>query len=74
MDLSAAAGGLSGSLIDAINVKVRDGQVGNQPFCAAIGVDLAGKRSVLGERPGRRRGISQVLGGGAGRFEEPRSA
>ena len=29
-------------------VKVRDGQVGNQPFYAAIGVDLAGRRDVLG--------------------------
>jgi transposase-like protein len=34
--------------IDAIYVKVRDGQVGNQPFYVAIGVDLAGRRDVLG--------------------------
>ena len=34
--------------IDAIYVKVRDGQVGNQPFYAAIGVDLEGRRDVLG--------------------------
>jgi putative transposase len=34
--------------IDAIVVKVRDGQVGNQPFYAAIGVDLSGRRDVLG--------------------------
>jgi putative transposase len=34
--------------VDAIYVKVRDGQVGNQPFYAAIGVDLAGHRDVLG--------------------------
>ena len=34
--------------IDALYVKVRDGQVGNQPFYAAIGVDLAGHRDVLG--------------------------
>ena len=34
--------------IDAIMVKVRDGQVGNQPFYAAIGVDLHGHRDVLG--------------------------
>ena len=38
----------SAIFIDAIYVKVRDGQVGNQPFYAAIGVDLAGKRDVLG--------------------------
>lgn len=34
--------------IDAIYVKVRDGQVANRPFYAAIGVDLAGRRDVLG--------------------------
>ena len=34
--------------IDAIYVKVRDGQVGNQPLYAAIGVDLEGHRDVLG--------------------------
>ena len=34
--------------IDAIYVKVRDGQVGNRPFYAAIGVDLNGRRGVLG--------------------------
>jgi transposase-like protein len=34
--------------IDAIYVKVRDGQVANRPFYAAIGVDLAGHKDVLG--------------------------
>jgi putative transposase len=34
--------------IDAIVVKVREGQVGNRPFYAVIGVDLAGHRDVLG--------------------------
>lgn len=34
--------------VDAIHVKVRDGQVSNRPFYAAIGVDLAGRRDVLG--------------------------
>lgn len=34
--------------IDAVYVKVRDGQVTNQPFYAAIGVDLAGHKDVLG--------------------------
>jgi putative transposase len=34
--------------VDAIYVKVRDGQVGNRPFYAAIGVDLDGRRDVLG--------------------------
>jgi transposase-like protein len=34
--------------IDAIAVKVRDGQVANRPFSAAIGVTLAGERDILG--------------------------
>ena len=34
--------------IDAIVVKVRDGQVANRPFYAAIGVSLAGERDILG--------------------------
>ncbi len=34
--------------IDAIVVKVRDGQVANRPFYAAIGVSLAGERNILG--------------------------
>ena len=37
--------------IDAIsdmNVKVRDGQVRNRPIYAAIGVDLAGHKDILG--------------------------
>lgn len=34
--------------VDAIHVKVRDGQVSNRPFYAAIGVDLQGRRDVLG--------------------------
>ncbi len=44
--------------IDAIYVKVRDGQVGNQPFYAAIGVDLAGHRDVLGLWAGKGGGES----------------
>ncbi|GAB7007786.1 hypothetical protein JCM18899A_52620 [Nocardioides sp. AN3] len=34
--------------IDAIYVKVRDGQVANRPFYAATGVDLAGHKDMLG--------------------------
>jgi transposase-like protein len=34
--------------VDAVHVKVRDGQVANRPFYAAIGVDLHGRRDVLG--------------------------
>jgi transposase-like protein len=34
--------------IDAIVVKVRDGQVANRPVYAAVGVTLAGEKDVLG--------------------------
>ncbi|MFJ1543423.1 IS256 family transposase, partial [Micromonospora chalcea] len=34
--------------IDAIVVKVRDGQVANRPFYAAIGVTLDGEKNILG--------------------------
>jgi transposase-like protein len=34
--------------IDAVVVKVRDGQVANRPFYAAIGVSLDGERDILG--------------------------
>src|SRR4051794_1835973 len=44
--------------IDAIYVKVRDGQVGNRPFYAAIGVDLQGRRDVLGLWAGNGAGES----------------
>jgi transposase-like protein len=35
-------------LIDAINVKIRDGQVANRPIYVAMGVNLEGQREVLG--------------------------
>ena len=34
--------------IDAIVVKIRDGQVANRPIYAAIGVTLAGEKDVSG--------------------------
>ena len=37
--------------IDAVMVKVRDGQVRNKPIYAAIGVDLAGTRTSWGCGP-----------------------
>ncbi|WP_442933832.1 transposase [Micromonospora sp. CPCC 205556] len=37
--------------IDAIVVKVRDGQVANRPFYAAIGVTLDGEKDILGGGP-----------------------
>ena len=44
--------------IDAIVVKVRDGQVRNQPYYAAIGVDLEGHKDILGIWPGTGDGES----------------
>lgn len=35
-------------LIDALVVKVRDGQVANRPVYVAVGIDLDGRRDVLG--------------------------
>jgi putative transposase len=35
-------------LIDAINVKIRDGQVANRPVYVAMGVNMDGQRDVLG--------------------------
>src|SRR5215510_4148062 len=34
--------------VDAVTVKVRDGQVANRPIYAAIGVTLAGEKDILG--------------------------
>jgi transposase-like protein len=44
--------------IDAIMVKVRDGQVGNRPIYAAIGVDLEGHKDILGMWAGQGAGES----------------
>ena len=44
--------------IDALHVKIRDGQVGPRPVYAAIGVDLAGHRDVLGMWAGEGDGES----------------
>jgi transposase-like protein len=40
--------GIVAIFIDAIVVKVRDGQVANRPIYAAIGVSLAGEKDILG--------------------------
>ena len=34
--------------IDAINVKIREGQVANRPIYLALGVTVDGERDVLG--------------------------
>lgn len=44
--------------IDAIVIKVRDGQVRNQPFYAAIGVDFEGHKDIVGIWPGQGDGES----------------
>ena len=44
--------------IHALHVKIRDGQVGPRSVCAAIGVDLAGHRDLLGMWAGERDGGS----------------
>lgn len=44
--------------IDALHVKIRDGQVGPRPIYAAIGVDLSGHRDVLGMWAGEGDGES----------------
>lgn len=44
--------------IDALHVKIRDGQVGPRPVYAAIGVDLGGHRDVLGMWAGEGDGES----------------
>ena len=73
--------------IDAIVVKVRDGQVANRPFYAAIGVSLAGERDILGLWAGtggegakfwmsvltdlRNRGVKDVVLRGLRRAQRP---
>ncbi len=38
--------------IDAINVRIREGQVANRPIYLALGVTVDGERDVLGLRAG----------------------
>ena len=47
--------------IDAILVKSATGRSPNRPVYAAIGVDLAGHKDVLGCGPARRRRVREVL-------------
>ena len=58
--------------VDAIVVKVRDGQVANRPVYAAIGVTVDGRKDVLGLLGGRRWRGRQVLAERAHRPEKPR--
>jgi hypothetical protein len=58
--------------LDAIVVKVRDGQVANRPIYAAIGVSLAGEKAVLGLWAATGWGGREVLAGRPHRPEQPR--
>ena len=60
--------------IDAINVKIRDGQVANRPIHVALAVTCEGARDVLGLWAGEHcdgEG-AKVLAAGADRDQEPR--
>ncbi len=58
--------------IDALVVKVRDGQVGNKPFYLAVGVTVNGERDILGIWAGDGgEGSGEVLARGAHRDQEP---
>lgn len=57
--------------VDAIHVKVRDGQVGNRPVYAAIGVTVDGHKDVLGLWMGVG-GEGAKLDAGPLRDQEPR--
>jgi hypothetical protein len=57
--------------IDAINVKIREGQVANRSIYLALGVTVDGERDVLGLRPGEH---GDVLAAGLVRNQEPRCA
>jgi transposase-like protein len=46
---------------DAINVKIRDGQVANRPVYVVMAVSAEGHRDILGIRAGRRRRGRKVL-------------
>ena len=59
--------------IDAIGVKIRDGQVTNRPIYIAIGVTCAGERDILGLWAGDG-GKGEVLAGGPDRDQEPRGS
>ena len=61
--------------IDAINVKIREGQVANRPIYLALGVTVDGERDVLGLWAGEHGdGEGQVLAADLVRDQEPRRA
>lgn len=58
--------------IDAIVVKVRDGQMVDRPIYVAVGVTVTGERDILGLWAGDGGEGGEVLAGGIHRAEEPR--
>jgi hypothetical protein len=62
--------------IDAINVKIREGQVANRPVYLALGVTVDGERDVLGLWAGEHGDGegAKVLAAGPDRDQEPRRA
>ena len=54
-------------LIDAINVKISEGQVANRPIYLALGVTADGERDIPGCGPGSTATISAAMCGNAGR-------
>jgi putative transposase len=60
--------------IDAMVVKVRDGQVANKPVYVVIGVTVDGERDILGLWAGGWRGGREVLAERVHRDQEPRCA
>ncbi len=59
--------------IDAINVKIREGQVANRPVCLALGVTADGERDVLGLWAGEH-GDGEGCGTPTGSFGPVRAA
>ena len=58
--------------IDAIVVKIRDGQVANRPIYAAIGVSLEGEKDILGLWAGTGGEGGEVLDERADEYQESR--
>ena len=57
--------------IDALTIKIRDGIVSNRPAYLAVGVDLEGRKQVLGIWIGDGEGKDQVLAQRPHRAQEP---
>jgi transposase-like protein len=58
--------------IDAIHVKIRDGQVRNRPIYVVLGVSVDGERDILPAVGRQRRRGRQVLAARAHRGQQPR--